>query len=106
MYIGEPILVTFRCMRHLMSTPALNAAAARKAHQASTRGTPQSLATPATPTTRRHPRTLEEAFGPYAWGRPSARPRRRLLPWTGVVLRLLGIVLGLTVVAHLIAWAL
>lgn len=90
-------------MRHLMSTPALNAAAARKGHQASTRGTPQSLATP---TTRRHPRTLEEAFGPYAWGRPSVRPRRRLLPWTGVVLRLVGIVLGLTVVAHLIARAL
>jgi hypothetical protein len=58
-----------------------------------------------TPTTRRHPRTLEEAFGPYARGRASLRPRLRRLPWAGVILRLLCLVLGLAVVAHLIAQA-
>ncbi len=56
-----------------------------------------------TPTTRRHPRTLEEAFGPYARGRTSLRPRLRRRPWPGVILRLLGLARGLAAVAHLIA---
>jgi hypothetical protein len=59
-----------------------------------------------TPTTRRHPRTLEEAFGPYARGRASLRPKLRRLPWAGVILRLLGLALALAAVAHLIAQAL
>ncbi len=59
-----------------------------------------------TPSTRRHPRTLEEAFGPYARGRASLRPKLRRLPWAGVILRLLGLALGLAAVAHLIAQAL
>ena len=92
---AKPIPTPVAHVPHLAPTP----------DRPETGDSPPALRSPLALSTRRYPRTLEQAFGPYAWGRPSVRLKPRLLPWTGVVLRLLGIGLGLTVLAHLITQA-